>query len=110
MAVYISLGLQLTARAMEASPELRRSEAGATSTQRSDQGPFPAYVLKHDQGLDEAQSAVALRETIIFDPVSSRYIVFARVDLVRISSNRVSTRRPSTHLWRFLICKVSFWR
>ena len=33
---------------------------------RSEQGPFPAYVLKQGQGLDEAQLAVALRETTIF--------------------------------------------
>ena len=63
-------------------------------------------------GLDEAQFAVALRETTIF--VSSVFthmdlegdnIVFARVGPVKSPSNRVGTRRPSTHL-----CKVLFWR
>ena len=68
--------------------------------------PFPAYVLKRCQGLDEAQLAVALHETTVFGPVSSRNIVFARVVLVKISSNRVSTRRLSTHLWRFSTCKI----
>ena len=33
---------------------------------RSEQGPFPAHVLKRGHGLDEAQLAVALRETTIF--------------------------------------------
>ena len=32
--------------------------------------PFPAYVLKRCQGLDEAQLAVALHEITIFGPVS----------------------------------------
>ena len=49
---------------------------------------------------------MALHETTIFGPVSSRNIVFARVVLVKISSNRVGTRRPSTHLWRFSTCKI----
>ena len=56
---------------------------------------------------------MALRETTIC--VSSVFthmdmegdnIVFARVGLVKSPSNRVRTRRPSTHLWRFSTCKV----
>ena len=60
---------------------------------------------------------MALRDTTIF--VSSVFthldlegdnIVFARVGLDKFPSNRVSTRRASTRLWRFSTCKVSFWR
>ena len=59
--------------------------------------PYPAYVLKRCQRLDEAPNW-ALNETTIFGPVSSRNIVFAKVVIVEISSNHVGTRKPSTKL------------
>ena len=45
-------------------------------------------------------------KTTIFGPMSSRSIVFARVVLVKISFNSVGTKRPSTHLCKFILALV----